>query len=151
MGSRGARSSAKSVIIKKEGKTKPENYRTIAKVDKTKLENYELVDDMLSEKIVLTNERKAHLLEDHPDDFDRIMKELDETIKEPDEIRVGKKDNTELHYIRQLESDNQISVVKVQIDKEDTKHKENSIISSWIVNNKNLKRKNKKTTNIYKK
>ena len=127
-----------------------EKYVIIAKLDKRKLKHYSEYNKIRSSIIVLTNERKKHILEDHFDDYIQIMRGLEETIKNPNEVRVNNIDASELHYIKQLDKDNQIEIVKVNITN-DKKHPENSIMTSWIINNKYLNRVNKKTTSIYKK
>ena len=84
------------------------------------------------------------------DDYIQIMRGLEETIKNPNEVRVNNIDASELHYIRELNKNNQIEIVKLNIPN-DKEHPNNSILSSWIINNKGLTRINKKTTSIYKK
>ena len=129
---------------------KIDKFRTISKLDKKKLSNYSELNKISSSIVILTNERKEHIFKNHPEFFDEIIDGLEETINNPNEIRVNNKDKSELNYIRQLDKNNQIEIVKINITN-DKHHLENSIISSWIINNKYLKKYNNTTTIIYKK
>lgn len=141
MGGRGASSSLASIIRK--AKENPEGFKEISTIDKNKIEI-----ETYSDKIILTNERKKHIHDDHPEDFDRIMRGLKRTIDNPQEIRQDKKENNTLYYIRKLKNGNQSVVVKLTTEQNE-KHPHNSIISSWIMNDKSLKRFLKKSNNIY--
>ena len=141
MGGRGASSSLAS--IRKKALNKPNEFKVIATID-SKI----LGIKTTSNEVVLTNERKEHIYDDHPEDFDRIIRGLKRTIDNPQEIRQDNKDDDTLYYIRKLKDGNQNVVVKLST-KNDIKHPHNSIISSWIMSEKSLKRFVKKSKNIY--
>lgn len=57
----------------------------IGKIDKSLLGSYK--DKIITDDIVLTDERKIHILEDHGNDFDIIMENIDNTVLNPNEIK----------------------------------------------------------------
>ena len=66
--------------------------RLIGKIDR---EIYKCVTPVIvTDEVVITDERIAHIKERHPDDYERFMKYLPEIIKTPDYIIQAGKRNT---------------------------------------------------------
>lgn len=141
MGGRGASSSLATII--KKAKENPQGYKEIATLDKNKIGI-----KTSSDKIVLTNERKKHIYDEHKVDFDRIMRGIKPTLERPNTIRQDKKHSNTIYYIRKTKRDNQNVVVSLNTSNS-KEHPENSIITSHIVSDRNLKRLLKKSTEIY--
>lgn len=104
-----------------------------------------------TDKVILRDERIEHIKERHPEVVEIIKKYAKDTIESPDYIlKDAVRDNTVL-CIKKLEENSNINVViKLALkDSEDKKRDKNSIITSFLMNNKRLKRELKKKECIY--
>lgn len=146
MGGRGASSSLSS--MREKAIKDPNSYKTISKVDKTVLAGFS--QKVYSNEYVLTNNRAVHIHDEHPEDFDRIMRGLKPTLDRPAEVIEDKKQDGTIYFVRKLRQDNQRIVVKMNISN-DEEHPHNSIITSHIMNEKSLNRLRKRGAVIYKK
>lgn len=117
----------------------------IGKLDKEKLGKYKLV----TEEVVLTNERKIHILEDHRKDYQIIMNNIKRVVLNPREILEDIKNNDTLFFIDKLEKNNLNVVVKLNTTN-NKRHPKNSIMTAWIIRDKNLKKLQQKNITIYK-
>ncbi|MCI8345484.1 MAG: hypothetical protein HFJ42_05945 [Clostridia bacterium] len=117
----------------------------IGKLDKEKLGKYKLV----TEEVVLTNERKNHILEDHRKDYQIIMNNIKRVVLNPREILEDIKNNDTLFFIDKLEKNNLNVVVKLNTTN-NKRHPKNSIMTAWIIRDKNLKKLQQKNITIYK-
>lgn len=104
-----------------------------------------------TDKVILRDERIEHIKERHPEVVEIIKKYAKDTIESPDYIlKDAVRDNTVL-CIKKLEENSNINVViKLALkDSEDKKRDKNSIITSFLMNDKRLKRELKKKECIY--
>ncbi len=56
----------------------------IGKLDKEKLGEYK--DKIVTDEVVLTDERKIHIYEDHPNDYKKIINNISRVVLNPNEI-----------------------------------------------------------------
>lgn len=120
----------------------------IGKIDKSLLGSYK--DKIITDDIVLTDERKIHILEDHGNDFDIIMENIDNTVLNPNEILEDSKNSDTIMMINKLGKNNLNVIVKLNtIDSKD--HPQNSIMTAWIIRDRNLRKLREKNKTIYKK
>ena len=117
----------------------------IGKLDKEKLGKYKLV----TEEVVLTNERKNHILEDHRKDYQIIMNNIKRVVLNPREILEDIKNNDTLFFIDKLEKNNLNVVVKLNTTN-NKRHPKNSIMTAWIIRDSNLRKLREKNKTIYK-
>ena len=117
----------------------------IGKLDKEKLGKYKLV----TEEVVLTNERKNHILEDHRKDYQIIMNNIKRVVLNPREILEDIKNNDTLFFIDKLEKNNLNVIIKLSTINNE-KHPKNSVMTAWIIRDSNLKKLRKKNKIIYK-
>ena len=117
----------------------------IGKLDKEKLGKYKLV----TEEVVLTNERKNHILEDHRKDYQIIMNNIKRVVLNPREILEDIKNNDTLFFIEKKKKNNLNVVVKLNTTN-NKRHPKNSIMTAWIIRDKNLKKLQQKNITIYK-
>jgi len=96
---------------------------------------------------IITEERVGHIFFNHNKDFARIIIGIEATVDNPDFIVIDVKHKNTIFYIKHFYKYNQNVVVKLSRSK---KYK-NSIISSWIINNKNLRILIMKNIPVYKK
>lgn len=122
--------------------------RFIGKIDKNKIGEY--ANKITTEDIVLTDERKGHILEDHKNDYETIMKNIDRVVLNPKEVLEDSKNKDTLFFIDKLEKNNLNVIVKLNTTNNE-EHPQNSIMTAWIIRNRNLKKLEEKNKTIYKK
>lgn len=85
----------------------------------------------------------------HPNDFELFDQNCEEIIKHPHlVIKDGKNDNT-IFMIRHIEDTNVNVVVKIATV-DDEKHPKNSIMTSYRIRNRNVKKLEEKNKVLYK-
>lgn len=119
----------------------------IGKLDKEKLGKYK--NKLITEEVVLTDERKIHILDDHKEDYEIIMNNIKRVVLNPREILEDIKNKDTLFFIDKLEKNNLNVVVKLNTTN-NKKHPKNSIMTAWIIRDKNLKKLQQKNKTIYK-
>ena len=122
--------------------------RFIGKIDKNKIGEY--ANKITTEDIVLTDERKGHILEDHKSDYETIMKNIDRVVLNPNEVLEDAKNKDTLFFIDKLEKNNLNVIVKLNTTNNE-EHPQNSIMTAWIIRDRNLKKLEEKNKTIYKK
>lgn len=105
---------------------------------------------MKTNEVILTKERKLHIYNNHRKDFKEIMNNIKQTIVNPNEIIEDIQNTDTLMFIRKLVNNNLNVIIKLNTTN-DIKHQKNSIMTAWIIRNKNLKKLEKKNKIIYKK
>lgn len=109
-----------------------------------------LKDKLVTYDVVLTNERKQHIFEDHKKDFEIIMANINKAVLTPNEILEDSKNRDTIMMISKLENNNLNVIVKLNtIDSKE--HPMNSVMTAWIIRDKNLKKLREKNKTIYKK
>lgn len=119
----------------------------IGKLDKEKLGKYK--NKLITEEVVLTDERKIHILDDHKEDYEIILNNLKRVVLNPREILEDIKNSDILFFIDKLGKNNLNVVVKLNTTN-NKKHPKNSIMTAWIIRDKNLKKLQQKNKTIYK-
>ena len=121
--------------------------RYIGKIDKDKLGYYK--DKLITDEVVLTDERNLHIYEDHKNDYERIMDDLDDVILNPNEVIDDLKNENTVFMIKKLEKNKLSDVVKLNVTNS-KEHPKNSVMTAWIIRDKNLKKLEGKNKVIYK-
>ncbi len=119
----------------------------IGKIDKNKIGEYS--NKIITDDIVLTDERKLHIYEKHTRDFDIIMNNIDRVAINPSEVLEDTKNKDTLFLIDKLDKNNLNVVVKLNTTN-NRNHPKNSIMTAWIVRNRNLRKLREKNKTIYK-
>lgn len=127
-----------------DGETKLEY---IGKIDKDKIGRY--ADKIATDEVVLTGERKAHIFDDHPLDYEKILRNLKRVVIKPDEILEDAKNKDTLFYIGKLDKNNLNVIVRLNTTNSQ-EHPKNSVMTAWIIRDSNLKKLRKKNKTIYK-
>ena len=108
--------------------------------------------DIVTEEVIITEERIEHIKERHPNDYERYWEYLKEIIEDPDYIIETNRKNTALILKEIVESDERQfkTVVRLVTSVDDSRFK-NSIITFMKINEKEWSRliRNKKI--LYKK
>ena len=138
----------KNDIIKHKDKdTEDIDVHYLGKIDKKVFENE--FGQLVTDEVVLTNERKQHILDRHSEDYELLDKYAKNILESPEYIlRDGKNDNTAF-MIKHIEDTNLNIVLKLAVYGDD-KHPKNSIMTAYRIRDKNLKKLVKKNKVLYK-
>lgn len=107
-------------------------------------------DKILTTDVVLTEERRKHIQENHNNDYKRIMNNIKMIISKPDEILEDHKNMDTLLFIGQIDKNNLNVVIKLSTISS-SKHPQNSVMTAWVIRDSNLKKLRKRNKIIYKK
>lgn len=105
-----------------------------------------------TDQVILRDERIEHIKEGHPEVVEIIKKHAKDIIESPDYILKDAIREETILCVKKLEENSNINVViKLALeDSKDKKRNKNSIITSFLMNDKRLKREFKKKECIYK-
>ncbi len=110
-----------------------------------------VTDDIVTDEVIITNERMQHIKERHPNDYERFSSYFSQIVSEPDFIIESKKKNTAL-ILKEIQKGTEIfkTVLRLATSKDNPNYK-NSIITFMKIDEKEWKRllRNKKI--LYKK
>ncbi len=119
----------------------------IGKIDKNKIGKYG--EKLITQDVILTEERKLHILQNHKKDYKIIIKNIDRVILKPKEILIDAKNVDTLFFIGNLERHNLNVIVKLNTSNDEI-HPQNSVMTAWIIRDKNLDKLRKNNKIIYK-
>ena len=119
----------------------------IGKIDKNKIGEYG--QKIITEDVVLTDERKLHIFEDHKKDYEKIINNIDRVVLNPKEVLEDSKNKDTIFLIDKLERSNLNVVVRLNTTNS-IEHPKNSVMTAWIIRDSNLKKLREKHKTIYK-
>lgn len=119
----------------------------IGKLDKEKLGKYK--NKIVTDDIVLTNERKAHIYNNHPKDYKKIIDNIERVVLNPAEVIEDVKNTDTVFFISKLDKSNLNVIVKLNTTN-NKEHPQNSIMTAWIIRDSNLKKLRQNNKTIYK-
>lgn len=108
----------------------------IGKINKSKIGKYGRT--IITDDVILTDERKLHIYEDHIKDYEVIINNIDRVILKPNEILEDSKNKDTLFFIGKLDKNNLNVIVKLNTIN-NIEHPKNSVMTAWIIRDKNLK------------
>lgn len=101
--------------------------------------------------VILRKERLEHIRERHPEVADLVKEKYKEILNNPDYILEDRNNSNTVLTIKEIEEKKNISIIiKTAVLKDEMGYK-SSIITSYTLNNKRLKREIKKRKILYKK
>lgn len=104
----------------------------IGKIDRKKLGKYQ--EKIITETVILTNERMRHILEHHPGDYENFHMYITEILENPDYILDDVKNKDTVLYLKSLrENKKNIQIVVKLNTSKVNKEKYNSIITLWKI------------------
>ena len=119
----------------------------IGKLDLNKIGNYKKI--ISTTDVILTDERKHHIQSHHIKDYIEIINNIDRVVLHPNEILEDIKNENTLFFIGKLNHNNLNVIVKLCTN--DSKdHRQNSVMTAWIIRDINLKKLRKKNKILYK-
>ena len=105
---------------------------------------------LLTYDVILTNERKLHILNKHKNDYHIIINNINDTVLNPQEVLEDYKNVDTLFFLSYLKNNNLNVVVKLNTIN-NKKHPQNSVMTAWIIRKRNLIKLREKNKTIYKK
>jgi len=107
----------------------------IGKLDKNKLGKYKY--KIITDEVILTEERIKHIKEHHPGDYEEYYKYLTEIIKNPDYIIDDSKNIDTIAHLKTISECNKNFqvIVRLNTNLKET-NKKNSILTLWKINSK---------------
>lgn len=91
-------------ITKSIQKREVDDVHTVGKINK---EIYKCItEDIVTDEVIITNERIAHVMQRHPSDYERFCEYIPEIISDPDYIIKANKPNTAV-ILKQIEKNNE--------------------------------------------
>lgn len=119
----------------------------IGKIDLKKIGIY--AQKITNDILILTDERKLHIYQEHKKDYNVIMKNLIRIALNPSEVLEDNKNKDTILLIGEVNKNNMVIVVKLKTTNI-IEHPNNSIMTAWIIRDKNLKKLREKNKIIYK-
>lgn len=139
----------KPVTIEVAKEEKDIQVHTVGKIDR---DMYKCItEDIVTDEVIITDERIQHIKERHPNDFERFCSYIPNIIEEPDYIIKANLPNTGLLLKEIIEKGERFQLVlriKTAADREDFK---NSIITFLKINERTWKKYIRNKEILYKK
>ncbi|MGN0332777.1 MAG: phage minor capsid protein [Lachnospiraceae bacterium] len=139
-----------SVTIKKVKDKGTIEVHTIGKIDKNIYRC--ITEDIVTDEVIITDERIQHIKERHPNDYERYYRYLKKIVEDPDYIVKTNKPNTALILKEIVESEEKQfkTVLRLTTSKDNPEYK-NSIITFMKINEKEWSRLIRNKQILYKK
>lgn len=103
---------------------------------------------LATDELILTDERDEHIKERHTDDYNLFHQCVLDVVQIPDVILKDSKNKNTVFYIKYIEETNLNIVVRLSLETENNGRK-NSVITSYRLGKKNLKRFKKNNKILY--
>ena len=100
IGGIGVTYNVKDDIINKNAKEVKKDVHYIGKIDKNKIGKFK--DKIVTEDVILSEERIKHIKEHHPGDYEKYNKHIKAIIEDPDYVLVDNKNIDTLLYMKKL-------------------------------------------------
>lgn len=139
-----------SGILKTVNSKEEIQVHSVGKIDK---EIYKCItDDIVTDEVIITDERIGHVKERHPNDFEQYCQYLKEIVEAPDYIIESNKVNTALILKEFTDAENRQfkTVLRLKTSKDDPEFK-NSVITFMKINEKEWSRLLRNKRILYKK
>ncbi len=93
-----------------------------------------ITDDIVTDEVIITDERIQHIMERHPNDYERFCSYIPEIINNPDYIIAANKPNTATVLKQITDNGEKFQLVLRVITQTDNKDFKNSVITFLKVN-----------------
>lgn len=120
----------------------------IGKLDIKKLGKYR--EKIITNEVILTEERRLHIYENHTNDYERIINNIKDTVLKPKEVIEDLKNKDTLFFVGDLGKNNLNVIIKLNTVNSKA-HPQNSIMTAWVIRDSNLKKLREKNKILYKK
>ena len=104
---------------------------------------------LVTDEIIITDERIRHIKERHPEDFELFKKYGRDCVEEPDYIIKDLKHMGTVFMIKEVEECNLNVIVRIVLEK-DNKQLKNSVMTFYRLRNRNLEKLMERNGVLYK-
>ncbi len=132
--------------------TNDEGVLDVHSIGKINKEIYRCItEDILTDEVVITNNQIQHIMDRHPNDYERFSSYFGEIVKNPDYIIEANKPNTAL-LLKEIRENSEVfkTVLRLVTSKDNPNYK-NSIITFMKIDEKEWNRLLRNKTILYKK
>ncbi|MFQ9404426.1 MAG: PBECR2 nuclease fold domain-containing protein [Eubacterium sp.] len=132
--------------------TNDEGVLDVHSIGKINKEIYRCItEDILTDEVVITNNQIQHIMDRHPNDYERFSSYFGEIVKNPDYIIEANKPNTAL-LLKEIRENGEVfkTVLRLVTSKDNPNYK-NSIITFMKIDEKEWNRLLRNKTILYKK
>ena len=119
----------------------------LGKLDKNIIGKY--ATKITTEDVVITEERRKHIYEEHSYDYELILGNIDKVVLNPSEVIEDLKHKDTVFLVGKLEKNYLNIIVKLNTTNS-IEHPQNSVMTAWIMRERNLKKLQEKNKTIYK-
>ena len=110
-----------------------------------------ITEDIVTDEVIITDNQMQHILDRHPEAYEKVVESLNDVLVSPDFIIKDKNKNTGL-VIKGFEIENEYVQMVLRIcTSEDVPGYKNSIISCWEISEKRLQNYLRNKIILYKK
>jgi len=120
----------------------------IGKLDKNKLGEYK--NKLVTEDVVITDERINHIKTQHPNIFEKYIQSLSDFIEKPNYILRDKKNVDTLLILKRIDSFNENIQIVIKLQIKNEENKANTILTFWKIRDRNYNSTIKNNEIIYK-
>lgn len=139
----------RDIMIQNKSKEEKE-LQFIGKLDKAKLGIYG--EKIVTEDVILTNERLKHIKEHHPGDFEKYGKYATTVIENPDYVLEDSKNRDTILCMKTIEEQQKNVQIVVRLNTNELeKDKQNSIITFWKIKDSTYRQFIRNKNNLWKK
>ena len=109
-----------------------------------------ITDDIVTDEVIITDERIQHIKERHPGDYERYIKYITRILADPDYILEANKPNTGVVLKEIKERGEKFKVIlRVKVENDPANYK-NSVLSFWLIGETTWKKNVKNKKILYK-
>lgn len=119
----------------------------VGKLDKNKLGCYS--DKIITTKVILTDERKAHILERHPGHYEILNKYISKVLSKPGYILKDLQFDDTIILLKEIIKDEKKIKIVIKLATNKLDKKFNSIITFWNIRQKDYNKTILKCEKIY--
>ena len=106
--------------------------------------------EIQTDEVIITDERREHIIERHPQDYDLFLEYGSSAVTQPDIVIKDEKSAGTVFMVKKLANTNLNVVVRVALST-DKKELKNSVMTSYRLRDRNLKKMLEKNEVLYKK
>lgn len=136
-------------VVEKSTEEKVADVHTIGKIDKNIYKC--ITEDIVTDEVVITDNQIQHILERHPDAYEKVLGEMSNALEYPDYIIKDKRSNTGLVIKRIMVGQEYMQMVLRICTSDDPEGYKNSVISCWEISEKRLSNYLRNKQILYKK
>lgn len=126
-----------------------EEFEIVGKIDLEKLGKYKKI--VSTEKVILTRERKQHIIDKHKEHYSLWKEEIEETLYNPDYIlEEGQHEDTIIILKEIIKEDKRIKII-IKLEVNNFENRYNSIITLWNIRKRDYNKTIEKNKIIYEK